>query len=101
MLKSALNKEGLDCDIKAEGTTALNFVNKTGQSFDLVFIDPPYDIGNEEISVLLEALIAKLDNSSTVILERSSRDEVPEIPEGLTLDERKTYGDTVIYWLSN
>jgi 16S rRNA (guanine966-N2)-methyltransferase len=101
MVKSALSKENLDCDIRAEGTTSLNYLTKTTEVFDLVFIDPPYEVPNAEITQLLEALMTKLTASATVILERSSRDDSPALPVGLSLDDTKNYGDTVIYWLSN
>jgi 16S rRNA G966 N2-methylase RsmD len=34
-----------------------------------------------------------------VVLERSSRTPMPELPEGLKVTEEKSYGDTVVYWL--
>ncbi|MEY3999774.1 MAG: Conserved hypothetical protein 95, partial [Actinomycetota bacterium] len=37
---------------------------------------------------------------ATVIVERSSRDAQPEIPEGYELEDAKNYGDTTVYWLT-
>jgi 16S rRNA (guanine966-N2)-methyltransferase len=37
---------------------------------------------------------------ATVVVERSSRTDAPSWPAGYTLDDEKSYGDTVVYWLS-
>jgi virulence-associated protein VagC len=33
------------------------------------------------------------------MLERSSRTGAVDLPEELELDEEKSYGDTIVYWL--
>jgi 16S rRNA (guanine966-N2)-methyltransferase len=65
-----------------------------------VFLDPPYELANDEVTRNLEALVPRLDPDATVVLERGSRDPQPMLPAGLGLDRRKDYGDTVLYWLS-
>ncbi|MFM6980046.1 MAG: 16S rRNA (guanine(966)-N(2))-methyltransferase RsmD [Micrococcales bacterium] len=69
--------------------------------FNLVFIDPPYDVTNAELIQNLEHLIDFLMPGTTVIVERSSRTAEPEWPKGFSLELRKDYGDTSVYWLSN
>ena len=101
MVKSALQKEELDADIRAEGRTVSAYLEHCGDRFDLVFIDPPYDVDNETITEVLTKLAPVLNQDAVIVLERSSRTEQPELPEGITLDESKNYGDTVTYWLSN
>lgn len=101
MIKSALQKEDLDCDIRAEGKTVASYLSTYSGMFDLVFIDPPYEISNTEIHQNLEALLPHLKEDAAIVLERSSRTPMPELPEGLTLTEEKSYGDTIVYWLSN
>ena len=101
MLKSALQKEGADCDIRAEGKSVQNALSNINSKFDLIFIDPPYELTNQSISEILAELIRVLAPDATIVLERSSRTELPELPPPLQLDETKSYGDTVIYWLSN
>ena len=101
MVKTALQKEELDCDIRAEGKSVATYLSTYSGMFDLVFIDPPYEISNTEIHENLNALISHLNEDAVIVLERSSRTPIPELPEGLTLTEEKSYGDTVVYWLSN
>jgi 16S rRNA (guanine966-N2)-methyltransferase len=101
MIKAALQKEDLDCDIRAEGKSVSSYLNTFSGKFDLVFIDPPYEITNTEIAENLEALLPHLNVDAVVVLERSSRTPIPELPEGLSVTEEKSYGDTVVYWLAN
>jgi 16S rRNA (guanine966-N2)-methyltransferase len=76
------------------------FVAGARQFWDVVFVDPPYDLGNAEITHNLEALVPRLAPDAVVLLERSSRDDAPAFPAELELDRRKDYGDTALYWLS-
>jgi 16S rRNA (guanine966-N2)-methyltransferase len=71
------------------------------QKFDLVFIDPPYEISNYEITETLISLHPVLNEDATIAVERSSRSETFDVPEGYELDSTKDYGDTVVYWLTN
>ena len=101
MVKQALQKESQDCDFLAVGKTVQSFLTNQDEKFDLVFIDPPYELSNSSISDCLEQVVGFLEPNATVILERSSRDEMPALPSELELTEKKNYGDTVVYWLNN
>lgn len=76
-----------------------SFLGGSLARWDVVFLDPPYELGGLELIHNLEALVARLNPDAVVVLERSSRDRAPEWPEGLELDRRKDYGDTALYWL--
>jgi 16S rRNA (guanine966-N2)-methyltransferase len=67
----------------------------------LVFIDPPYEVSNTDINENLIALLPHLKENAVIILERSSRTPIPELPEELHVTEEKSYGDTVVYWLES
>jgi 16S rRNA (guanine966-N2)-methyltransferase len=71
------------------------------ESFDLVFLDPPYDLAADELALTLAALVPRLNPDAVVLLERGSRSLAPELPAGLELDRRKDYGDTTLWWLSS
>jgi 16S rRNA (guanine966-N2)-methyltransferase len=75
------------------------FLSQLAASYDLVFIDPPYELGNAEISENLTSLSQNLTKGALVIVERSSRTGDFEIPNGFELDEKKVYGDTAVYLL--
>ena len=81
-------------------TAAVNsYLGQASERFDLVFIDPPYDLPNSEIESCLSALVPALSEYAEVVLERSTRDAQPGLPDGLTLARTKAYGETTIYWL--
>jgi 16S rRNA (guanine966-N2)-methyltransferase len=67
--------------------------------YDLVFADPPYGVGDDEIAAMLRALVPLLTEDATVVVERAARSELPEPPDGLALDRTKRYGDTALWWL--
>ena len=95
--------EGIDVRIKVAIQTVNTFL-ATGEAtptFDLAFIDPPYDVTNEEVTENLQNLRGWLKPDATIVLERSSRTEAPTLPTGYLLAEAKSYGDTAVYWLSS
>jgi len=65
---------------------------------DLVFFDPPYELSAAELAADLEALLPSLAEEALVVVERASRDGEPGWPAGLTLDARKSYGDTTVWF---
>ncbi|MDE2386540.1 MAG: 16S rRNA (guanine(966)-N(2))-methyltransferase RsmD [Actinomycetales bacterium] len=70
------------------------------QRFDLVFIDPPYEISNDEVAQNLEHLRAHLSADAVIVLERSSRSGEVALPAGYECEDAKNYGDTTVFWLS-
>jgi 16S rRNA (guanine966-N2)-methyltransferase len=101
LVTKALEKESEELDGKVINKSVHSFLESAAElDFDLVFIDPPYEIGNDEIVNNLTELQKHLAKEATVVVERSSRDKQPEFPSEYSLDDTKSYGDTVIYWLS-
>jgi 16S rRNA (guanine966-N2)-methyltransferase len=68
------------------------------RSLDVVFIDPPYELSEDELRLDLEALEPGLDADALVVVERRARSGEPAWPAGLALETRKAYGDTVLWW---
>ena len=69
------------------------------QPFDLVLMDPPYEVGNEEVVGCLLALTGSLNEDGLVVVERSTRSTPPPWPKELACVSHKTYGDTAVYFL--
>lgn len=74
---------------------------RQSEQYNLLFIDPPYEFPSESVTTFLVDLKdnAFLEASGIAIIERSSRSENFPIPEGFTLDDVRTYGDTRVFWL--
>lgn len=65
--------------------------------WDLVFIDPPYDLAETDLAEVLAALVPHLADDAVVVVERSSRSPEPTAPAGIELDRSKAYGETVVH----
>jgi 16S rRNA (guanine966-N2)-methyltransferase len=90
---------GVAPEIVVSSQPVQSFLGGSLAAWDLVFLDPPYELGGLELVHNLEALVARLSPDAVVVLERPSRDRPPEWPDGLELERRKDYGDTALYWL--
>ena len=68
--------------------------------FDLVLLDPPYDVGEEELHEALARLAdGWLSGDGVVVVERSSRSPEPSWPVGLVGSGRpRRYGETTLWW---
>ncbi|HEY2557699.1 MAG TPA: 16S rRNA (guanine(966)-N(2))-methyltransferase RsmD [Diaminobutyricibacter sp.] len=86
--------------IDVAATTVQSFLTASTGTFDLVFVDPPYELSDGELVHALKTLEARLSPEAIVCVERSARTGEPEWPAGLVLDRRKDYGETAVWWLS-
>lgn len=68
--------------------------------FDLVFLDPPYELDELELQNTLESVSALLSEHGLVVVERSSRSPEPAWPDSLTLFREKRYGETAVWFAS-
>lgn len=86
-------------DIVVAGQSVQTFLAASLVTWDLVFLDPPYELGETELTRALDALAPRLSAEAIVVVERSTRSPEPTLPAGLALDRRKDYGETAVYWL--
>lgn len=101
LIIKALEKEGFfDSVAKVVHKPVSAFLNTDTAEYDLVFIDPPYEVTNEEVIENLTALSPRLSKNAVVMVERSSRSDDLVLPSGFELDEEKSYGDTKVFWLT-
>ncbi|WEK14568.1 MAG: 16S rRNA (guanine(966)-N(2))-methyltransferase RsmD [Candidatus Microbacterium phytovorans] len=80
--------------------TADAFLRAGTSAFDVVFIDPPYDIPEPELATTLELLAPRLRPDAVVIVERATRSPAPALPDSLVSSRSKRYGDTTLWWVS-
>jgi 16S rRNA (guanine966-N2)-methyltransferase len=66
--------------------------------FDLVFLDPPYEVTSREVSDILAGLAAArmVVPGGAVVVERSKLDEPLTLPEGWSTEKERAYGDTLL-----
>ena len=70
------------------------YLARPGEPFDLVFLDPPYRLGDPGVREALEALTATLAPGAIVVLTRPSRNTTDVIPVNWSVIRRLAYGDT-------
>jgi 16S rRNA (guanine(966)-N(2))-methyltransferase RsmD len=66
--------------------------------FDLVLLDPPYEVPNEKVDEVLRALAATglVANGGTVVVERPKGSEPLTLPVGWGIEKERAYGDTLL-----
>ena len=73
-----------------------DFLRHGDGSYDLAFVDPPYDLALPSVEAVLGQLVQWLADDATVVVpRRSGRGALPGIP-GLALSDRRKYGDAEI-----
>lgn len=94
ILRENVNKIGLGGKVIA--TDVHDFLEGNFDSFDLAFVDPPYDMPADEVDEALSSLVPHLNAGAVVVLHRRSG-ESPPVPAGLSLAWEREYGDAKVW----
>ena len=89
---------GSDAAIRVHRSSADAFLRAARGPFDLVFLDPPYDVGETELASTLALLVPLLSAGADVVIERAARSPEPTLPDRLVAGRSKRYGDTALWW---
>jgi 16S rRNA (guanine966-N2)-methyltransferase len=83
--------------LQGEAETFLAQPDRPEGPFDLVFLDPPYDLAATRIERILSAIGAGwLAEGWTVVLTRGNRSSTPVIPVDWAVARRLRYGDSLL-----
>ena len=68
--------------------------------YDLVFADPPYAFGEQQLGVLLATLAEPpwLAEQAVVVVERSARGPQPRWPESIEAIKQRRYGEGMLWY---
>jgi 16S rRNA (guanine966-N2)-methyltransferase len=68
--------------------------------FDVIYLDPPYDVPNSTIEKVLSKIIERkiLRSDGVVIAERASRSNAFSWPQGYTPIKERKYGEGTVYF---
>ena len=105
-MRSRLDGLGLDESdavrvLAVDAKRAIGRLGREGdERFDLVFLDPPYEMGDRvgTLRALFSAGI--LAEQARVVVEGPKRHPLPPLPGVRVLDERD-YGETKLTWLES
>lgn len=90
---------GRDAAIRVRRSAVTAFLGGPRGPYDLVFLDPPYDLDENELTHALALLVPSLALGATVVVERAARSPRPALPDALAHTRDRTYGDTVLWWV--
>lgn len=68
--------------------------------FDLVFLDPPYDLSDTGLAVVLEGVARPgwMAAGAIVVVERAGDAPLPPLPPGWRSTWERRYGDTLVFF---
>ena len=81
--------------------SAQKFVESTPQhQYHFVYIDPPYDFADSELTTILENLHSNnfFKDGAVIAVERASKTPQPVWPQGFEPSRTKVYGQASIYY---
>jgi len=75
---------------------SLRKLDKAGEKFDLIFLDPPYDKGWVTTTLEVIGRSSLLNPAGIVVVEHSGREAIKPSYGDLMLNDRRRYGDTFL-----
>lgn len=97
LLKENIDKTGFQNQAKSSGQQVRKFLStKTKETFDLIFIDPPFA---EAYKFKLEDVIDILAEQGIIVFRQSEEDPTIEIPKSLGLLHSQKYGSSLILFI--
>ena len=82
-------------------TGVQKFVENTAQNqYHFIYIDPPYDFADSELTLILEKLHRNnfIKDGAVIAIERATKTPGPQWPEGYEPSRTKVYGQASIYY---
>ena len=102
-----LSKESLDILIKNLSKTeedvnifkgdAYRWVQNNEESFDIVFLDPPFEHDDSMVTDLILKLVNTLNHEGLIILHRDNSSNIINIEEKLELIKKRKFGQSILH----
>lgn len=86
--------------VRADTVERVLLAGPGGAPYDLVLLDPPYELSEDDLADVLALLVLHgwLAADALVVLERSARSPEPRWTEGLGRPEERRYGETKVWF---
>ena len=99
-MRANLHTTGFTDVARIRRSTVTTFLAGTAPEapFDLVFLDPPYEMPSAELAVAFATLDAArwVTPAATVVVERLRSAERVTLPDGWGIEKERPYGDTLL-----
>jgi 16S rRNA (guanine966-N2)-methyltransferase len=89
---------------KVHQTTTFEYINHlANKQFDIIFLDPPYDVTNIEIEKILKKILSNnlLGKFGVIAIERDAKGAAFTWPNGLQEVKVRSYGQGAIHYGSH
>jgi len=83
-----------------DANRAIGILKQRGKSFDLIFMDPPYEKGLIEKTLLKLSSHPIYHRDSLLVIEHHRRELLPPVSHGWNLIRQRQMGETVISFLT-
>jgi len=99
-VRANLDATGFDDRARFDQATVTSFLARPVPEapFDLVFLDPPYEVPAADVAAVLQALddadVVAADG--TVVVERARGGAAVVLPDGWRTEKERAYGDTLL-----
>lgn len=88
---------GVRAEVHAVAVQA--FLRAAARTYDVAFLDPPYDVADDTLTADLLLLRPRLAADALVIVERDKRSGAPQWgAAGMRAVRDRAFGDTVLWW---
>lgn len=74
------------------------FLERARGPVDVVLVDPPYALAEDELAAALAGAAAHLADDGVLVVERDVRSAEPTWPQGVVRTGSKRYGETVLWY---
>ena len=96
IIRENLEKTRLSDRAQVIRSDYLSYLRTAGETFDLIFLDPPYAENFQEIALKTISEIDILRRGGIIICEKAAERQLPSVLPGLTLMKEYRYGKTVL-----
>jgi 16S rRNA (guanine966-N2)-methyltransferase len=91
------NVDGLGLPARVVGADVESFLRREPTPYELVLLDPPYDV---DVDLTLLQLLPWLAEEAVVAVERRTRGAAPTPPDGLRPERSRRYGEATLWYFS-
>ncbi len=103
LIQTNLNQFGLGDQseiIPKDVNRAIGILKQRGECFDLILMDPPYEKGLIQITLIKLNTHPIYHGDSILVIEHDRREPLPRLPEGWNLIRQQKIGDTLLSFLT-
>ncbi|HYH28078.1 MAG TPA: RsmD family RNA methyltransferase, partial [Actinomycetota bacterium] len=96
VIRENLRRAGVADRARSVRADARAYLERSGDPYDLAFVDPPYAEPTHRLGATLSALVDRLAPDGRFALTRERRSSTDVVPVDWLVERRLSYGDTLI-----